>query len=238
MKHRYYVKGVTCSSCKEKITAVWMAIPAVTDVSFMDNRRVDVTMDEHIPVDVLQEALDPLESYTVLSDSMGLFPSWLSWLLVYKWLILIISVVIGLTILDTLWFRYLVGWQAIMMSFMGRWFVCFSALKLYNLRWFVDGFVSYDVLAMHWRGYAWLYPFVELALWLAFLFSMFPLFASIVTLVVMIVGTIGVWKALGKQIQCVCIGTFFSLPLTKVTIVENLFMACMAMVMIVRKIAF
>lgn len=73
---------------------------------------------------------------------------------------------------------------------------------------------------------------------MAFLFSVLPLLASILTFVVMIVGTVGVWNALGRKIQCVCIGTFFSLPLTKVTVVENLFMACMAIVMIVREIAF
>lgn len=92
--------------------------------------------------------------------------------------------------------------------------------------------MSYDVVAMRWRGYAWLYPFIELVLGLCFLFGWIPLIASIVTMIVMIVGTIGVWKALGRKIQCVCIGTFFSLPLTKVTVVENLFMAAMALVMI------
>jgi hypothetical protein len=55
----------------------------------------------------------------------------------------------------------------------------------------------------------------------------------VLTLVIMIVSTIGVRKALGRKIQCVCIGTWFSLPLTKVTIVENLVMAAMALVMIV-----
>jgi len=78
MKHRYYVKGVTCNSCKEKITAAWIAIPAVTDISFVDNHRVDVTMDTHTSVNMLQEALAPLKSYTVSSESVGSLPSWIS----------------------------------------------------------------------------------------------------------------------------------------------------------------
>jgi copper chaperone CopZ len=84
MKHRYYVKGMTCDSCKEKITRVWMNISGIRDVSFVDNHRVDVTMDVHISVDVLQEALAPLESYTVSSDPLKSLPSWVSGLWAYK----------------------------------------------------------------------------------------------------------------------------------------------------------
>ncbi len=229
MQHRYYLKGVTCDACKEKITGAWMAIPAVEEVKFIDTGKVDIVMREHISLEKFQDALVALKKYRVSDTPFGL--SWLlSGLMVYRWLLFILSLIIIFTIVDVLLRSR--GWWDIMMAFMGRWFIVFSALKLYNLSWFVDGFVSYDIVAKRWRAYAWLYPFVELVLGLCFLFGFIPLIASIVTLVIMIVGTIGVWKALGRKIQCVCIGTFFSLPLTKVTVVENLFMAAMAVVMI------
>jgi hypothetical protein len=67
---------------------------------------------------------------------------------------------------------------------------------------------------------------------LLFLFWVYVLGASVVTALIMSIGTVWVWRALGRKIQCVCIGTFFSLPLTKVTILENVFMALMALWML------
>jgi hypothetical protein len=58
----------------------------------------------------------------------------------------------------------------VMLSFMGWWFIIFSLMKLYNLPAFVDGFVSYDIVAARWHLYAWIYPFIELVLGLFFFF--------------------------------------------------------------------
>jgi hypothetical protein len=56
-----------------------------------------------------------------------------------------------------------------------------------------------------------------------------------VTLVVMVVGTIGVVNAVvrGRDIQCGCLGTMFDLPMSTVTIVEDVAMALMAAGMLV-----
>jgi hypothetical protein len=67
---------------------------------------------------------------------------------------------------------------------------------------------------------------------LFFFFWVYVSEASVVTVLIMSIGTVWVWRALDRKIQCVCIGTFFSLPLTKVTIVENVFMALMALCML------
>jgi len=233
MEHRYFVQWVTCDACKKSLRDAWLTVDGVVSVQFLGDKQVVMRMDHHVDLSLLQDAIIDLKKYRISDVPFSLVPSWMTWLLIYKWLVLIISLIIVVTVLDVLWFRGLVWWQSVMLSFMGRWFIFFSALKLYNLKGFVDGFVSYDVVAMRWQWYAWVYPFIELALWLAFLFWRGVWVASMVTVIVMVVGTIGVWKALGKKIQCVCIGTFFSLPLTKVTVVENLFMAAMAFVMIV-----
>ena len=61
------------------------------------------------------------------------------------------------------------------------------------------------------------------------------LLVSWITLVLMAVGAAGVARALAqkRQIPCACLGVVFKIPMTWVTLVEDLVMAVMAGVMIV-----
>ena len=61
-----------------------------------------------------------------------------------------------------------------------------------------------------------------------------PLTTNVVTLIVMLLGAAGVLKALldKRTIRCACLGTALKLPMTTVTLVEDLTMAGMAVVMI------
>lgn len=76
--------------------------------------------------------------------------------------------------------------------------------------------------------------FVELALGLAYLTAFAPALTNTVTLVLMIVGSIGVAQALQEKraIQCACLGTALKLPMTKVTLAEDVVMGLMALVML------
>jgi hypothetical protein len=186
-----------------------------------------ITMDQYVDLSILQHAIAPLWKYNVSDAPFSVLPSWM---MVYRPLFVVFVIIGLLTLFHVLWFS--LSWWDVMMVFMWWWFVVFSGLKLFNLPQFVVGYKNYDIVASRWWWYAWLYPFIELVLWIVFLVWFLPLLASIVTLVVMIISTIGVRKALDKKIQCVCIGTWFSLPLTKVTVVENLVMAAMALGMI------
>jgi hypothetical protein len=60
-----------------------------------------------------------------------------------------------------------------------------------------------------------------------------------VTLVLMLVGAAGVLKALldKRAIRCACLGTALNLPMTTVTLVEDLTMAAMAAGMLVLHLA-
>ncbi len=75
-----------------------------------------------------------------------------------------------------------------------------------------------------------IYPFIELALGIAYLVNVFPLLVNSVTLIVMAFSAIGVLRAvLSKQIiRCACLGTVFQLPMSTVTIIEDAGMAVMA----------
>jgi len=122
-----------------------------------------------------------------------------------------------------------------MQNFMAGFFLVFGFFKVINLRGFADAYQMYDLVAKRSRAYALLYPFLELALGLAYLLSFQLLFTSIITLVVMGVSAVGVGNELRKknQIVCGCLGAVFKIPMTKVTFFEDLLMAGMALWMLI-----
>lgn len=120
-------------------------------------------------------------------------------------------------------------------DFMAGFFLVFSFFKLLDLRGFADAYQSYDLLARRARAWALAYPFVELALGLAFLTRWQPVAANIATLALMLIGAAGVLRALLRKdrIRCACLGTALNLPMTTVTLLEDLGMAAMAAAMLV-----
>ena len=121
-----------------------------------------------------------------------------------------------------------------MQNFMAGFFLVFGFFKVINLKGFADAYQMYDLVAKRSRAYALLYPFLELALGLAYLLS-FQLFStSIINRVVMGVGAVGVGNELRKknQIVCGCLGAVFKIPMTKVTFLEDVLMFLMALWMI------
>jgi hypothetical protein len=119
--------------------------------------------------------------------------------------------------------------------YMAGFFIIFGGLKLFDLKGFADTYMTYDILAKKTRTYALVYPFIELALGLSYAFGFALQATNIITFIVMSIGSIGVFKAvLGKQkIRCACLGTYFKLPMTTVTIIEDVSMAVMALIMII-----
>ena len=77
-----------------------------------------------------------------------------------------------------------------MRQFMGIFLVIFAMLKLFDVSGFADGFQRYDLIAKRFRPYALVYPFVELALGLAFQANLYPVVTRAVLLVVMTIGAI------------------------------------------------
>ncbi|HEY1081616.1 MAG TPA: MauE/DoxX family redox-associated membrane protein [Prosthecobacter sp.] len=121
-------------------------------------------------------------------------------------------------------------WMAWMHSFMGLFLVVFSMFKLFDLAGFADGFQMYDLLAKPFRPYAYVYPFVELGLGLAYLAHWQPMVIYSLTLGVMLWGAAGVLRALAKglDVNCACMGTVLKVPLSTVALAEDLGMAAMA----------
>ena len=154
----------------------------------------------------------------------------------FKKLIPLLSIfvlIIAMT-LGTAWYQNDLGSMNIMMLSMAFFFLVFGLFKLYNLKGFAKAYAMYDVIAIRSKTYAHMYPFIEIGLGLLYLFSIGEISRDIFTFVIMSISGYGVWKALREQgeIPCACLGTVFKVPMTKVTLFENLFMALMALYMI------
>jgi copper chaperone CopZ len=126
--------------------------------------------------------------------------------------------------------------EGFMKSLMGYFFVIFSLFKLLNIKGFADSFSNYDLLASKVPSYGTIYPFIELTLGICFLANFGLLYVNVLTFIIMSVGSIGIGKSLKNkdQLECACLGASFSLPLTPVTLIENLTMAAMALYMITK----
>jgi hypothetical protein len=125
-----------------------------------------------------------------------------------------------------------------MRYFMAGFFLVFSFFKLLDIPAFATAYAGYDLLAARWNGWGLVYPFVELALGIAYLSNFNPLLTHWATIIVMGFSAIGVIRAVTNkiQIQCACLGTVFKLPMSTVTIVEDVGMVLMAAWMLTRMV--
>jgi hypothetical protein len=118
--------------------------------------------------------------------------------------------------------------------FMTGFFLVFAGFKLIDLKGFAEGYSTYDLLAMRWYGYGYVYPFIELGFGLAMLMGYESRGLFLAEFIVMAFSGLGVAIKIAKKerFQCACLGTFLKVPLTKVTLVEDFGMAALALVML------
>lgn len=241
MKHIYTVTGMTCNNCKAKLEEALQDLPDVEKVSVnLEASEVEITMSKHIQVNVLQKALpdkynisekveknifNSIENKEKESELKQLFPLFL----IFGY----ISIATFLLHFNS-W-----SWEAFMLDFMGLFYIVFSFFKLLDLKGFPDSFRMYDPLAKVLPVYAWIYPFIEVALGIMFLIRIEIPIALVITLIILGITTIGVTKVLldKKSIQCACLGTALKLPMTKATFIENSIMLVMAIIMLTKMVA-
>ena len=110
----------------------------------------------------------------------------------------------------------------------------FSFLKLLNIKGFSLTFSRYDLLGKNIPGFAISYPFLEFCLGVAFLTNSLLIAANLATLIFMISQSIGVGNVLRKKeiIQCACLGSSINLPVSYLTLIENLVMGSMSSYML------
>jgi len=120
--------------------------------------------------------------------------------------------------------------------FMAGFFLTFATFKLMDLKGFAEGYSTYDLLAQKWKGYGYIYPFIELFFGLAMILVPFSVTLLVVELVVMLFSGLGVAIKIAKkeEFTCACLGTFLKVPLTKVTLIEDFGMAGLAFLMLIQ----
>lgn len=121
-----------------------------------------------------------------------------------------------------------------MSYFMGVFFIIFGGLKAYDVPGFAKRFTTYDVIALRFKAYAYVYPFIELGLGLAFILAPHNQLILYPTLVLGLIGLYSVHSSLvkGERLYCACLGTLFKLPLSYVAFFESLTMVVMAVGML------
>ena len=239
MTHTYQLTGMTCSGCEAKVKSNLLTLPDVTGVDVSkDNNTATITMDKHIALNTLQQAIGGLNSkyHIHATQHNEVAEQTKSWFVTYKPLIIIFSFITGVALIGAR-INNGINWMHFMNYFMAGFFITFSFFKLLDLKAFAESYSMYDIVAMKIKPYAFIYPFIELALGIAFLIQFNPTFTNAATIIVMGVSSIGVIKSVIKKqkIQCACLGAVFNLPMSTVTIIEDLLMIVMAAVYLLLK---
>lgn len=148
-------------------------------------------------------------------------------------LLLIFITTLTLSLKDFLLFNFAL--EKTISYFMAGFFIIFAGFKLIDLKGFAQGYATYDLIAQRYFAWGYIYPFVELAFGLSMILIPQSLWLLLTEFIVMSVSGLGVALKLakGEKFQCVCLGTFLKVPLTKVTLIEDFGMASMALISII-----
>lgn len=243
MEHKYKIKGMHCDSCIEKITNSLKPMEGISSVKVtLEPPEAVIEMSHHVDTALLNKKVKEAGNYSLEeqienpdlskerieaqseTEKTSLLP-----------LYLIVAYILGVVLLVNIT-NTSVTWMDSMRHFMAGFFLVFSFFKFLDLKGFASAFRGYDIIAKRSEAWAYVYPFVELFLGVLYLLNISPTVLNLMTLILMLIGSIGVLKALlDKQaIQCACLGAVLNLPMTKITLVENLGMALMAIVMLLK----
>jgi copper chaperone CopZ len=235
MTHTYNITGMTCGNCAAKAKSQLLMLGDITEADVkLTAPQATITMQKHIPVTVLQNALNKAGHYTITEADGGMHHTTVteeadSWLTTYKPILLIGAYITSVTLLIEA-ARGSFNWESWMQNFMAGFFLVFSFFKLLNLKGFAESYSTYDIIAKKWLGWGYVYAFIELGLGLSYLLRFNPMLTNAVAFVVMSVSIVGVLQSVlnKRKIQCACLGAVFNLPMSTVTIIEDALMIAMS----------
>ncbi|MEO5569505.1 MAG: cation transporter [Bacteroidia bacterium] len=240
MTHTYFLTGMSCNNCVEKVKSNLLKLPDVLSAKVTLNPQVAVVeITKHIPLSELQQAIGSEKKYIIHE---GAFPvshmenekvEGVNWFQTYK---PVLTIFFYITLISSLLtFTYKLYFHDWMNFFMGQFFLAFSFFKLLNLSGFAESYAMYDIVAKRFKNWGYIYALIELALGLAYLTQFHLQITNAVTLIVMSISIIGVLQSVlyKQKIQCACLGAVFNLPMSTVTIIEDALMIGMSAVAII-----
>lgn len=119
--------------------------------------------------------------------------------------------------------------------FMGGFFIIFGSFKLIGYEMFLQMFPEYDPMGRRSKVYTMLYPLIELFLGFLYVSNLLPFFRDVATLILFGIGSYGILNYIARNnssIQCACLGNIIKLPLSSVTLIEDVLMAAMSVIML------
>jgi copper chaperone CopZ/uncharacterized membrane protein HdeD (DUF308 family) len=237
MKHVYKISGMTCGNCAAKVKLALESIPEVNSAEVAhETGTTNVEMSAHVPNITIEKAISAKGNYHLVNDSN--FKAKAdpednrTFLETYKPILLIAGFLVMVSALAARGEEPF--WSDFMRFFMAGFFLVFSFFKFLDVKGFAQSYMTYDILAKKWNGWGTIYPFVEFGLGLAYLLNLDPFAVNLTTIIVMGFSSIGVIQSVlnKKTIKCACLGTVFNLPMSTVTIIEDLLMVLMAAYML------
>lgn len=233
MTHTYKVTGMTCTSCEAKVKSSLLMLPNVTEVEVSKEKQsATITMDKHISLSILQNALDKKYSISAIEHNEAAEQA-KNWFSTYKPILIIFAYITAISIIAGI-HQNQFHWMQAMNIFMAGFFLTFSFFKMLDLKGFAESYSMYDIVARKLKVWGYVYAFIELALGIAYATNFQPLVTNIITLVVMTISIIGVLQSVlnKRKIQCACLGAVFNLPMSTVTIIEDALMIMMSGIML------
>ena len=234
MIRTYTINGMTCEGCVAKVTYLLEQHSNISLAKIeLKNNTATLTVEKEIAIDELRRLFEAHPKYTITFSNSNedkqnkhVFTTYKPLLLIF----LFIAATTAIVSIDNgkidvmLWMRY----------FMAGFFIVFSFFKFLNLTGFAESYAMYDILAKRVKVYGLIYPFIELILGVAYLTGFEPTITYIATICIMGFSSIGVIQSVldKKKIRCACLGAVFNLPMSMVTIIENLIMVLMALIML------
>ena len=123
-----------------------------------------------------------------------------------------------------------------------EWFIAISMCllavqKLRDLDSFTNTFLGYDLLARRHVRYAYIYPFAELLAGVLMIAGALMWFAAPLALFIGAIGSVSVYRAVyveKRDLKCACVGGNSNVPLSFVSLLENVMMVVMAAWMLLK----
>ena len=244
MRQEFTIDGMHCGACVKRVKGALSPLSATVDVTLNPPRAI-LESSSPLSPEIVLKAVASAGNYRASAVSLkadlpdqttnpalslpdaGFFATYQP-LLVIIALITLVAFAAGR---DPDGF----SWHMAMNAFMAGFFLVFAGFKLFDLSGFAQAYSTYDLLAARWHPYGLIYPFLELALGICYLFNLAPFWTNTATLILMGFSSLGVIAALMRKqsIQCACLGTSLKLPMSTVTLVEDGAMVVMAAAMLI-----